>query len=269
MRLLLRHKLLIGGVTVAMAAGGGAAYAATQSGGTGQQAFINDVAKRLNVSPAQLRSAVKAALVDQLNAEVKAGRLTEAQANKIEQMITQSGRLPFIFAPGPGAHRMLGVRVKGGGVFHAAATYLGLTNPQLLSDLRSGKSLAQIAKARGKSVSGLEQAIVTAEKTRLNRAVSKGRITKAQEQQLLNALSARVSQLVNATGIGGPPGGGPAFRVPPGAPMPPNGKLPPNGQLPPHAAFLPGAALGASPTPGPGGPGAGAPGAPGAPGPNA
>jgi hypothetical protein len=275
MQLLLRHKLLIAGVTVAMAAGGGAAYAATQSGGTGQQAFINDVAKRLNVSPTQLSSAVKAALIDQLNAEVKAGRLTQAQANKIEQQINQNGQLPLFFAPGPGAHRLLGVRVKGGGVLHAAATYLGLSNAQLLNDLRSGKSLAQIAKARGKSVSGLEQAIVTAAKTRLDRAESNGRITKAQEQRLLDALSAHISQLVNQSGIGSPPAGGPAFRLPPGAPMPPNGKLPRNAQMPP---FFPGAALGAAPAPGSGGSGAGAPGpgvpgpgapGPGAPGPNA
>jgi hypothetical protein len=247
-QLLLRHKLLIGGATLALAASGGAAYAATQSGGTGQQAFVNDVAKRLNVSPAQLRSAVKAALVDQLNAEVKAGRLTQAQANKIEQMIDRNGRLPLFFAPGPprlfsapgppglfpgpGLHKSFAVRAKGG-VFHAAATYLGLTNAQLLSDLGSGKSLAQIANARGKSVSGLEQAIMTAAKTRLNQAVSKGRITKAQEQQLLSRLSAKISGLVNRTGIGQPPAGGPKFRIVPGGPMP-------RKELPPNGAFFPG-----------------------------
>jgi hypothetical protein len=243
MQLLLRHKLLIGGATLVLAASGGAAYAATQSGATGQQAFINDVAKRLNVSPAQLRSAVKAALTDQLNAEVKAGRLTQAQANKIEQLINQNGRLPFVFAPG-GPHRFFHVGVRGAG--HAAATYLGLTNAQLLSDLRSGKSLAQIAQARGKSVTGLKQAIVTAEKTRLERAVSKGRITAAQEQQLLKALSARIGVLVNQTGIGMPPAGGRVFHMPPGGPMPHQAQLPPIG------SFLPGAGQG---VPRPGGPG--------------
>ena len=214
MELLLRHKLLIGGATLALAATGGAAYAATQSDSDGQQAFLGDVAKRLHVSPSELTAAVKAALIDRINADVKAGRLTQAEANKIEQQINRSGRLPFFFAPG--AHRFLEVRGKGLGVFHAAATYLGVTNAQLLSDLGSGKSLAQIAKAQGKSVSGLEQAIVTAEKARLNRAVSKGRITKAQEQQLLDRLSSKISRLVNRAGIGRPVG-------PPGMAMPPGG----------------------------------------------
>jgi hypothetical protein len=276
MQLLLRHKLLIGGATIALAAGGGAAYAATQSGATGQQAFVNDVAKRLNVSPAQLRSAVKAALIDQLNAEVKAGRLTQAQANKIEQQINQNGRLPFLFAPGGprpfvapggprpflfapggprlflapgGAHKFLHVEARGGGLVHAAASYLGLTNAKLLSDLQSGKSLAQIAKAQGKSVSGLEQAIETAAKTRLDKAVSNGRITKAQEQQLLKALSAGIAQLVNQTGIGAPLPGGPGFWVRPGE------RLPRKAQLPPGGMFLPGPAVGAPMPPGPGMPG--------------
>jgi transposase-like protein len=246
MELLLRHKLLIGGATLALAATGGAAYAATQSDATGQQAFIGDVAKRLHVSPSQLTSAVKAALIDRINAEVKAGRLTQAEANKIEQQITQSPRLPFLFAPG--AHRFLEVRGKPGGVFHAAASYLGMNTSQLLSDLQSGQSLAQIAKAHGKSVSGLEQAIVTAIKTRLDRAVSKGVITSAQEQQLLSRLSAKISRLVNRTGIGLPAG-------------------------PPRMEVAPGGMAQTAPVPAPqGGPGGGPfgpPPGPGVPGPNA
>lgn len=241
MQLLLRHKLLIGAAALVLAASGGAAYAATQSGSTGQQAFINDVAKRLNVSPTQLRSALKQALIDRLNAEVKAGRLTQAQANRIEQRINQNGRLPFFFAP---RGRMFLTRGPVAGGFHAAATYLGLTNAQLLSQLRSGQSLAQIAKAHGKSVSGLEQAIMTAEKTRLNRAVSSGRISAAQEQQLLNRLSARISKLVNRTGIG-QRAVGHAFRAPPGAWMPQKGPVvpgPAGGPPPPGPGTLPPAA---------------------------
>ena len=44
----------------------------------------------------------------------------------------------------------------------AAAKYLGLTGEQLRTQLHSGKSLAEIAKARSKSVEGLKSAIETA-----------------------------------------------------------------------------------------------------------
>ena len=62
-----------------------------------RQAFLNDVAKRLNVTPAQLNSALKGAAIDQLDAAVKAGKLTQAQANALKQRIQQGahGGAPF------------------------------------------------------------------------------------------------------------------------------------------------------------------------------
>ena len=238
MQRLLRHKLLIAGATLVAAASAGVAYAATQSPADPQQAFINDVAKRLNVSPAQLQSALKAALIDRLNAAVQAGQLTKAQANLIKQRI-ESGRFlgrPWRF--GFRTHEFFGR-----GALAGAASYLGLTDSQLLRDLSSGKSLAQIAKARGKSVSGLEQAITTAEKARLDRLVSAGVITKRQEQRVLSRLSDKVSRIVNRTSVlppmppGGPwlhgadvvplPGGGPPGDGLPGSGPPGDGFGPP------------------------------------------
>jgi hypothetical protein len=79
----------------------------------------------------------------------------------------------------------------------AAAKYLGLTKAQLVNQLRSGKSLAQIAKAQGKTTSGLEQAMTAEVKTRLDKAVANKRITAAQEQKLLKALTAGIDAAVN------------------------------------------------------------------------
>lgn len=250
MHLLLRHKLLIVGVTAVAAASAGGAYAATQSGGNSQQAFINDVAKRLNVSPAQLRSAVKAALIDRLNAAVKDGRITQAQAQKLEQRINQGGRLPFFFFGGPGrafgagpGRLRVAVRANGGAL-HAAASYLGLSNAQLMTELASGKSLAQVANAHGKSVSGLEQVLITAETARLNKLQSKGTITKAQEQKILARLSTRIDKLVNRTGFGPGSMGKMPRMMGPGGPMPQGGPMPKGSQMqqggpmaPPAAAF--------------------------------
>ncbi len=60
-----------------------------------------------------------------------------------------------------------------------AATYLGISPQTLGSDLRSGKTLAAIAKAKGKSVSGLEQAMLAAAKKQLDSAVKAKRLTAA------------------------------------------------------------------------------------------
>lgn len=197
-----KRKLVIGSTVVALAAFAGGAVAATQgSSQDPRQQYLNDVAKRLNVTPAQLDSALKGASLDQLQAAVKAGKLTQAQANALKQRIQQGpagGPPPFgppPFGPGGfGPHRALAF-----GPALGAAKYLGLTEGQLVNQLQSGKSLAQIAKAQGKTTTGLEQAITSALKTRLDKAVANKRITAAEEQKLLKGLTAHINDMVNNT----------------------------------------------------------------------
>ena len=77
------------------------------------------------------------------------------------------------------------------------ASYLGLTPAQLREQLRAGKTLAQIAVAQGKSVSGLEDAIYADVQAHLDQAVANGRLTSAREQAILARLKARLDDLVN------------------------------------------------------------------------
>jgi hypothetical protein len=223
----IRRNLTIGVLVLAAVAFAGGAYAATQSGTDGRQAFLNDVAKRLNVTPAQLQSALRGATLDQLQAAVKAGKLTQAQANQIAQALAQGRGPGFPFFGFRGEfHRFGGPGFKGG--LDAVASYLGLTQQQLFQQLSSGKSLAQIAKDRGKSVTGLEQALTAAAKSKLDRAVKDGRITAAEEKQLLAQISARIADEVSGTRFefprfhgwhdGPPRGGAPGgLLVPPAA----------------------------------------------------
>jgi hypothetical protein len=80
----------------------------------------------------------------------------------------------------------------------AAATYLGLTADELRTQLQAGKTLAQVAAAQGKSVSGLEDALVAEAKSHLDAAVSAGDITAEQASAMLDKLEAHVDDLVNA-----------------------------------------------------------------------
>jgi hypothetical protein len=202
MKLRVDRKVAVAGAGLALAAGGGGAYAATRdSGPTPQeqrQAIINDVAKRLGVQPGALTDAVKGALKDQVDAAVAAGRLTQAQADAIKSRI-DSGQGPGFFGfnhvgRGAGFH----------GELDAAASYLGLTDEQIDSERQAGKSLAQIATAHGKSVDGLVQALVDAETKELDQAVKDGRLTSAQEQQIVSGLKARITDMVNSTSFFGP-----------------------------------------------------------------
>lgn len=218
----IKTKVIAGAAAVAAVAGGGAAIAATQFGNPQQerQAIINDVAQQLNVQPQALSDAVKTALKHRVDAAVQAGRLTQQQANEIKSRI-DSGDMPFFMGGGP----MMGGHFGGFDRLDAAATYLGLSSDELRTQLQSGKSLADIAKAQGKSVEGLTQALVDDAKKHLDDAVSNGRITQAQEDQILSDIKSRIADMVNGTfrGFGGPgghgfgpPGGGAGFGPPGG-----------------------------------------------------
>jgi hypothetical protein len=197
----LSRKLVIGatGLVLLGGVGGAVAVAATQNpGGSARQAYIDDVAKRLNVAPGALTAAMKAAGYDRIDAAVAAGRITQSQADALKQRIEHGGGTPF-FGHGFG---------RGGlGGHGVAAQYLGISVATLRSDLESGKSLAQIASSTpGKSVESLKAAIVSAMKARLDRAVSGGSITSQQEQKRLGKLSSRIEALLQRTGVGGPSG---------------------------------------------------------------
>lgn len=218
-----RRAALIASVLAAAAFAGGAFAASKDSGPHQWQTFMNDVAKRLNVSPTQLRSALQGAFLDRLDALVAAGKLTKAQADQFKQRAQQDPNFPLGFGRlggggggggrggpgfgpgfGPGPGRGLMGR---GELMSAAAKYLSLSSQQLMSQLGSGKSLAQVASAQHKSTTGLEQALTAALKTRLDAAVAAKRLTSAQEQKLLSRLSARLDQLINRQGPRfGPPG---------------------------------------------------------------
>src|SRR3954466_7964813 len=108
----LNRKFAGGAVGVALLAGAGGAWAVGSGSGssaTGRDAFLNDVAGRLNVTPEKLKGAIQGAFEDQLDADVKAGRLTQAQADRIKKEATEHGGLPF----GPDGHG--GPRPRPGG----------------------------------------------------------------------------------------------------------------------------------------------------------
>ena len=109
--------------------------------------------------------------------------------------------------------------------------------------MQAGKSLAQIASSRGKSVSGLKAAMTAAIKARLDKAVAAKMLTSAQEQQILSGVSSRLDAEINGKGLHphhgwgrmGPHGffghtrGG--MRAYPSSPVPPNGAPPAPGPV--------------------------------------
>jgi len=204
-----KNKLIIGGAALLAAAGGGVAVAASgnNSPSAESKAVIDDAAKQLGIPSSKLSSALKKALDDRVDAAVAAGRITKAEGDAIKQRIAADD-FPLV---GGGFHRGGGFGHFGG--LDAAATYIGISEEQLHTALEGGKTLAQVAKDHGKTADGLIAALVADVKQHIDQAVSAGRITRAQADQMISGLKDRITNLVNSTGPGP---GAPGFRRPGG-----------------------------------------------------
>jgi hypothetical protein len=202
-----RRAMAIGAVVAAVAAVGGTALA--HESPTVGGSFIGDFARHLGVTPAEVRNAYQAALVDRVEAAVKAGHLTRAQADAIEARIrSHHDAEPFGFG-GPGGGFGHGSFGHGGPFQHlgplpdhgpspldAAATYLGISEDALHKELASGKTLAQVAKQKGKTVAGLEAAMTASFRSHLAASVKAGRLTHAQSKRILAAVTDRLEGFV-------------------------------------------------------------------------
>ena len=165
----LSRKTALIAVVALLAAGGISAGALAASGafsaGGQRQAFLADAAGRLGVSPQQLQDALKAAAVDRVDAALAAGTITQARAQRLKAAIGAGKQTLRRLVPGLRRGVGAGTRRR---ALSAAAAYLGLTPAELRSRLRAGQSLAAIATAQGKSVDGLEQALLARLKARID-----------------------------------------------------------------------------------------------------
>jgi hypothetical protein len=199
-----------GAAVVAVALAGTAIAASSDSSPT---SFMESLARHLGISTEKLQDAAKAAAIDQIDAALADGKITKEQADAAKERV-ESGEAPLLFfGPrfrdgGPGFGRGPGFGFGAGpgfGLHHfgalgeAAADYLDLTEAQLHEQLRSGKSLAQIAEDKGKSTDGLKQALHDAVKEDLDTAVKAGRITQAQADEALDRFDERADDLINRT----------------------------------------------------------------------
>lgn len=221
-----RRKLAASAALAALLVGGALAAVTALGEGTarkpaivrvgGRRVPIRDLAAAagyLGVSEAQLRSDLQsgqslaqvanattgksaAGLIDALVAEKK--RRLAAMADSLTRRVTaevnRTGgpRRGFAGAghhPGIFGRRSLGL---------IAASYLGVPPAQVRSELRAGRTLAQIADATsGKSAAGLVQALILARREAVQGAVASGAIPQAKADELKSRLPQRMAKAVN------------------------------------------------------------------------
>lgn len=197
---------VVAGAAAALAvAGSGVAIAADALTREEQsKAVIDDAAEQLGVEPSELSAALKSALKNRVDEAVEAGKLTTEQADALKERI-DSAALPLL---GGFGNRGFGrAHLAHPHSLGAAASFLGMSQAALEAELIDGKSLADVAKAEGKSVAGLVQALVADAKKRLDEAVDDGELTQAQADEIGEDLEERITEFVYRE-----PGSGPGFR---------------------------------------------------------
>ena len=138
-----------------------------------------------------------AGIKDALKGLVSNGTITQTQADKVASTLATT--LPPM---GPGGH---GGRGPGGGLApEAVAKALGITVDELRAGHEAGKTLAQIAAAKGISKADLISKLVAAAKAQLAADVTTGRLTQAQADERSSTLTARITEMVDR--VGGPHG---------------------------------------------------------------
>lgn len=166
---------------------------------------VADVAKAKNIDLATVKAALLAEAKAHIDAEVAAGKHTAAEGvaefakvtSRIDTMLTTAG------LPARGPH---GEGGKGGpGKFMSAtlATTLKLTQEELKTQLHSGKSLADVAKAQSVDVADVKTVLTSDFTAHLAEEVSSGEHTQAEADTKLAEFKTNLDTMVNRVGPAG------------------------------------------------------------------
>jgi hypothetical protein len=190
--------LVVGG---ALLTGGGAALADDGHGqgaaGTRQERCLRmaeRIAERQGLTVAQLEAKLRQKTLDRIEAALKAGKLTDEQAAALKKRVNE-----WKLCSGMSGGRGHGKHLRFAAVasmMAGAADYLDLSRSELRSELKAGKSLGDIATAKGKSVSGLKQAMLAKITARLDKAVTDGKLADARRDALLERYGKLADRLI-------------------------------------------------------------------------
>ena len=170
------------------------------------QAFVNNFASDLGKTPADVQAAAVKAFGQTVDQAVKDGKLTQAQADQLKQKAA-SGTLCQGLAglgpkPGPGEHGRPGdhgMGGLGGAYLNDAAKALGMSQADLMTALRNGQTLSQIAASKGMDEKQFRTAFTAAVKGDLDTQVQNGKLTQAQEDAILGKLQTAPLPFWNST----------------------------------------------------------------------
>ena len=154
------------------------------------QVFADKLAGILHLTRAQTQDALKQAQLQTVDQMLKDGRITQVQAEAIKASINSGHGLDALTHPGHGsaalgADRAL-LREVRTAELNAAAGVLHTTADDLKAQLKSGKTLTDLERAKNVTDAVVRASMKAARKAVLDRAVKAGTITQEQENSILS-----------------------------------------------------------------------------------
>ena len=135
-----------------------------------------------------------------LDGLVDDGTITQAQADAVADALQEARpERPDFGPPGPGGWFAVGVAV-----LDEAADAIGIEEDELLTALRDGQTIAEVAESEGVDSKTVIDALVAATRERLDEAVADGRIEQQDADERLADATERITEFVNE--------GAPTFR---------------------------------------------------------
>jgi len=175
-----------------------------------EETFFKALASRLGIDEAKLKTDIIGAIGDTLDQAVKDGKITQAQAGQIKNDMGQginSGNFPF-FGFGKGHGRFPGYKM---GRFEfdtlgpaEFAKALDMNEQDLINELNSGKSIAQVAQEHNVDLNQVKQTVLADVKSQLDTAVKNGTVTQSHADNVYQKISNNIDNLLNKSGYWGP-----------------------------------------------------------------
>jgi hypothetical protein len=186
---------------------------------------IADVAKAKNIDLDVVIAKLTAAFKAHLDEEVASGEHTQAEADaklaefktRVTEMVNKTGLPPKGGKGGPGEHGGKGGHGPAKFATAKLATTLKLTETELQTQLKSGKTLKQIADSQNVDIADVKATLTSDFKAHLDEEVASGEHTQAEADAKLAEFKTRLDDMVNGVRpAGGPEGHGPGGRGGPG-----------------------------------------------------
>ncbi|MZP29789.1 hypothetical protein GTO91_08730 [Heliobacterium undosum] len=167
---------------------------------------LAEIAQAKGVAKEDLVAKMVAAAQARLDEAVSNGKITAEKAAQMKEAMKKRIEASVDKKPGDKA----GFRAPGGFAgsnhFQVAADLLQMTKDELTTELKAGKSLEEVAQAKGVAKETLKAKLIESSKADIDKAVADGKLTAEKAEQAKTNLEKRVDDMLSRKGFGGRPG---------------------------------------------------------------